>query len=105
LRTHIPKQKIIRPAIDSGKLGVLQNLLVALRQTKEKIVLVSNFTSTLDVLQVLLGSKGMIWCRLDGNTDSNKRQHIVNQFNIVDTDTCCTHRFSPIFSLLFGAGD
>jgi DNA repair and recombination protein RAD54B len=63
---------------------------MALRQTKEKIVLVSNFTSTLDVLQVLLGSKGMTWCRLDGNTDTNKRQQIVDQFNIADADTCCT---------------
>lgn len=37
----------------------------------------------------------MTWCRLDGDTESSKRQQIVDQFNSVDADTCCT---SPSFT-------
>jgi DNA repair and recombination protein RAD54B len=81
----------IPPKSDSGKLAVLANLLHILHSTtSEKIVLVSNFTSTLNVLQNLLSSKRYSWCRLDGDTDQNKRQQIVDNFNRVDAKTCCT---------------
>jgi DNA repair and recombination protein RAD54B len=75
--------------LDSGKLSVLADLLHTLRETKEKIVLVSNFTRTLDILQALLQAHNMSWCRLDGSTESSKRQQIVDHFNRVDADTCC----------------
>jgi len=74
---------------DSAKLGILESLLKELRPTREKIVLVSNFTKTLDILQSLLQSLNFTWCRLDGDTDSSKRQHIVDQFNSYDSKTCC----------------
>ena len=91
LKSVLPgKGAYIRPAMDSGKLSVLEPLSPRLRKTAEKVVLVSNFTKTLDVLQFLLQSNGMTWCRLDGDTESSKRQQIVDQFNSVDADTCCT---------------
>ena len=75
---------------NSGKLSILKNLLTTVRaQTQEKIVLVSNFTSTLDILQSLLQSINVTWCRLDGDTDPSKRQTIVDNFNRVDPQTCC----------------
>ena len=81
---------------DSGKLAVLENLLHILHSTTcEKVVLVSNFTSTLNVLQNLLSSKNYSWCRLDGDTDQNKRQQIVDNFNRVDAKTCCTLTLRP----------
>ena len=80
----------IRPARNSGKLAVLRSLLLRLRNTTmEKIVLVSNFTSTLDVLQSLLTANNMTWCRLDGTTDNSKRQQLVSYFNRVNSDDCC----------------
>ena len=80
----------IQPARNSGKLAVLRSLLLRLRNTTmEKIVLVSNFTSTLDVLQSLLTANNMTWCRLDGTTDNSKRQQLVSYFNRVNSDDCC----------------
>jgi DNA repair and recombination protein RAD54B len=80
----------ISSAQDSGKLSVLQNFLVELhRMTAEKVVIVSNFTKTLDLLQTVLQTNKMTWCRLDGDTDSSKRQLIVDKFNACDSKTCC----------------
>lgn len=74
-------------ASSSGKLRVLDRLLGALKaHTDEKIVLVSNYTSTLDVLQNLLSSRGLSWLRLDGSTPADKRQGLVDKFNRVDSD-------------------
>jgi DNA repair and recombination protein RAD54B len=87
----------IRPSQDSGKLSVLQSLLAELhRLTSEKVVVVSNFTKTLDLLQALLQANNMTWCRLDGDTDPSKRQIIVDKFNSCDSKTCCTPPRGPL---------
>ncbi|EWC47145.1 hypothetical protein DRE_03514 [Drechslerella stenobrocha 248] len=71
----------------SGKLRVLEKLLVTLKKTtKEKVVLVSNYTSTLDILEKMLNSKGFHHLRLDGKTPTNKRQDLVDRFNRVSSD-------------------
>ncbi|KAK6524845.1 helicase [Arthrobotrys megalospora] len=71
----------------SGKLKVLEKLLVTLKKTtKEKVVLVSNYTSTLDILEKMLNSKGFHHLRLDGKTPANKRQDLVDKFNHVNSD-------------------
>src|SRR2546423_11087680 len=81
----------VQPARDSGKLSVLRSLLIHLRHTTlEKIVLVSNFTSTLDLLEQLLIANNMKWCRLDGTTDNSKRQQVVTGFNQASADDCCS---------------
>ncbi|KAK6346262.1 helicase [Orbilia blumenaviensis] len=71
----------------SGKLKVLERLLVTLKETtQEKVVLVSNYTSTLDILEKMLNSKGFHHLRLDGKTPANKRQDLVDKFNRVSSD-------------------
>ncbi|KAF8425851.1 SNF2 family N-terminal domain-containing protein [Tirmania nivea] len=71
----------------SGKLRVLERMLVTLRRTTdEKIVLVSNYTSTLDLLQSMLSGKGYSFLRLDGSTPAAKRQDVVDKFNRVDSE-------------------
>ncbi|KAI9892739.1 MAG: helicase [Vezdaea aestivalis] len=70
------------PSASSGKLLVLQRLLLHLRNdTDEKIVLVSNYTSTLDLLQSHLESNNWRFLRLDGSTPQSKRQDLVDTFN------------------------
>ena len=49
--------------------------------TDEKVVLVSNYTSTLDLLATLLTSLSLPYLRLDGSTPSSKRQELVDSFN------------------------
>ncbi|KAI9766879.1 MAG: helicase [Geoglossum simile] len=70
------------PVASSGKMRVLDRMLGVLRETtEEKIVLVSNYTSTLDILQNLLAARGLNFLRLDGSTPSAKRQGLVDTFN------------------------
>jgi DNA repair and recombination protein RAD54B len=66
----------------SGKVQVLDRLLHQISSTTdEKVVLVSNYTSTLDVLQSLLASMDYTVLRLDGSTPASKRQDLVDRFN------------------------
>jgi DNA repair and recombination protein RAD54B len=69
-------------AAASAKLQVLDTLLHQLRtSTTEKIVLVSNYTSTLDMLAALLSSLDYTYLRLDGKTPASQRQSLVDKFN------------------------
>ncbi|KAI9814176.1 MAG: helicase [Pycnora praestabilis] len=73
----------------SGKLRVLDHMLQHLHSTtKEKIVLVSNYTSTLDLLATHLSSLSMPYLRLDGSTPTSKRQDLVDTFNRTPASTC-----------------
>ncbi|KAF7227295.1 transcript variant X1 [Nothobranchius furzeri] len=68
---------------DSGKLMVLSDLLSAIRQLSpsDRVVLVSNYTQTLDLLQDLCVHMGYTFCRLDGHTPTSQRQRLVDSFN------------------------
>ncbi|KAF3273530.1 DNA-dependent ATPase protein rad54 [Orbilia oligospora] len=71
----------------SGKMLVLDRMLARIRQdTNDKIVLISNYTQTLDVFEKLARSKGYGFLRLDGTMNVNKRQKLVDKFNNPDGD-------------------
>jgi DNA repair and recombination protein RAD54B len=73
------------PLIASSKMRVLDRLVRHISEkTKEKIVLVSNYTSTLDLLGQHLSSLSLSYLRLDGSTPAAKRQGLINQFNKTD---------------------
>ena len=77
-------------ASSSGKFKTLDKMLQHLKKTTtEKIVLVSNYTSTLDLFEKLLRSRDYTFFRLDGKTPANKRQDIVDRFNRLDADKAC----------------
>ena len=77
------------PSLSSTKLQTLGRLLCQLRSlTQEKIVLVSNYTSTLDLLQQYLTAQGLTYLRLDGSTPSSKRQDLVDSFNRTPANIC-----------------
>ncbi|KAJ8558441.1 hypothetical protein K7X08_005207 [Anisodus acutangulus] len=66
----------------SGKMHVLARLLAQLRQkTDDRIVLVSNYTQTLDLFSQLCRERRYPFLRLDGTTSISKRQKLVNSFN------------------------
>jgi DNA repair and recombination protein RAD54B len=68
---------------DSGKLVVLDQLLSSIRSTNpsDKCVVVSNHTTTLDLIQQLCSFRGYSFVRLDGQTKTENRMSIVNAFN------------------------
>ena len=67
----------------SSKLHALDVLLATLRLRKpdEKAVIVSNFTSTLDLVEALARDRGYGLMRIDGSVPTNKRQSLVDCFN------------------------
>ncbi|RDB25350.1 DNA repair and recombination protein RAD54B [Hypsizygus marmoreus] len=66
----------------SGKLRALAKLLQIIRSTTdEKCVLVSHYTSTLNILEAFCRTKKYAYYRLDGQTPATKRQEYVNTFN------------------------
>ncbi|XP_062836241.1 DNA repair and recombination protein RAD54B isoform X2 [Anolis carolinensis] len=68
---------------DSGKLIVLVQLLRAIHDLRpsERVVVVSNYTQTLNILQEVCKRYGYSYTRLDGSTPVSQRQQIVDSFN------------------------
>ncbi|MCJ1392410.1 DNA-dependent ATPase protein rad54 [Xylographa bjoerkii] len=66
----------------SGKMAVLDRMLARIRQdTNDKIVLISNYTQTLDIFDKLCRARNYGVLRLDGTMNVNKRQKLVDRFN------------------------
>jgi SWI/SNF-related matrix-associated actin-dependent regulator of chromatin subfamily A member 5 len=65
----------------SGKLAVLDMLLCSLYKKGHRVVLFSQFTSVLDILDDYCTMRGWNYCRFDGSTARAKRNYVVNSFN------------------------
>lgn len=60
----------------------LERILMSVYEARdEKIVVVSNWTSTLDLIQDMCVAKRYNFLRLDGSTAQKKRQELVDKFN------------------------
>ncbi|XP_055387996.1 DNA repair and recombination protein RAD54-like [Condylostylus longicornis] len=71
----------------SGKLMLLDIMLAAIKtNTNDKIVLVSNYTQTLDLFEKLSRKRKYKYVRLDGTMTIKKRSKVVDQFNNPDSD-------------------
>ena len=75
----------VRPEL-SGKLMVLDCLLASIKSTStDKIVLVSNYTQTLDLFEKLCHKRTYRYVRLDGTMSIKKRAKVVDNFNDPNT--------------------
>nr|XP_020476561.1 DNA repair and recombination protein RAD54-like [Monopterus albus] len=73
--------KTVEPQL-SGKMLVLDYILAMTRTTSsDKVVLVSNYTQTLDLFEKLCRSRRYLYVRLDGTMSIKKRAKIVERFN------------------------
>ncbi|WVQ85306.1 hypothetical protein IAT38_007471 [Cryptococcus sp. DSM 104549] len=78
----IPSSININDVTTSGKMLMLDKMLHAMyTTTEEKVVVVSNWTATLDLIQGLLKNKKYAYLRLDGSTPQKQRQELVDRFN------------------------
>jgi len=83
----------------SGKFKVLDLLLAIVRSTSnDKVVLVSNYTQTMDFFEKLCQLRNYGFTRLDGSMAIKKRMKVVDKFN----DPANTNEF--IFMLSSKAG-
>lgn len=64
-----------------SKVNVLVPLLLEFQKVNEKVVLVSNYTQSLDFLELVLLKLNIQYSRLDGSTPSKLRDKLVVDFN------------------------
>ena len=64
-----------------GKMMTLQLLLRKWRKQGHKVLLFSNLTSMLDLLQCFCVTEGHNYLRLDGSTPASGRQLLVDEYN------------------------
>lgn len=68
----------------SGKMFVLYRLMKEMRKPgngNDKIVIISNYTQTLDLIGRMCRENSWGFCRLDGSITMKKRQKMVDEFN------------------------
>ncbi|ESS65473.1 transcription activator [Trypanosoma cruzi Dm28c] len=73
----------------SGKMMILDKLLYRLRREKEekhKVLIFSQFTTMLDILEDYCGMRGFRVCRIDGNTSGYDRDAQMAAFNSPNSD-------------------
>ncbi|TRY68060.1 hypothetical protein DNTS_003641 [Danionella cerebrum] len=67
--------------LDSGKLSLLAQLLHSFKEKGDRVVLFSQFTMMLDILEVFLQHHKHRYNRLDGSTPISERIGLIDQFN------------------------
>jgi SWI/SNF-related matrix-associated actin-dependent regulator 1 of chromatin subfamily A len=66
---------------DSGKFQLLDDLLPQIRGKGDRVLIFSQFTMLLDVLERYLKIRGHKYMRLDGQTPVQERQELIDKFN------------------------
>jgi len=80
----------------SGKLVLLDKLLPRLKENGHRILIFSQFTMMLDVLEDYLSSREVNFERIDGSITGNKRQQAIDRFQAPNRD----EKESPFIMLL-----
>ena len=66
--------------MDSGKVSRLASLLQNYKEAGDRVLVFSQFTMVMDIVERVLETLGMRFFRLDGNTNINDRQTMIDQF-------------------------
>lgn len=82
--------------MNSGKVDVLIRLLKAYKANGDRVLIFSQFTLVLDILEAILETSRIQFTRIDGGTRVNERQTIIDDFRDDKTTTA--------FLLSTGAG-
>ncbi|KAJ3632141.1 hypothetical protein Zmor_019146 [Zophobas morio] len=65
---------------DSGKFSYLEETLPVFKQQNDRVIIFSQFTMMLDILEYYLKEREMKFLRLDGNTAVEERQKLLDSF-------------------------
>ncbi|RAL44280.1 hypothetical protein DM860_015640 [Cuscuta australis] len=76
------KEEIVRA---SGKIELLDRLLPKLRKAGHRVLLFSQMTRLMDILEIYLQLNEFKYLRLDGGTKTEERGSLVKQFNAPDS--------------------
>uniref|UniRef100_A0A1D1Y7W7 Chromodomain-helicase-DNA-binding protein 1 n=2 Tax=Anthurium amnicola TaxID=1678845 RepID=A0A1D1Y7W7_9ARAE len=81
--------KVERIVLSSGKLVILDKLLIRLRETNHRVLIFSQMVRMLDILAEYLSLRGFQFQRLDGSTRADLRQQAMEHFNASGSDDFC----------------
>eukprot|EP00878_Enallax_costatus_P003452 GHUV01003663.1.p1 GENE.GHUV01003663.1~~GHUV01003663.1.p1 ORF type:complete len:1042 (+),score=456.73 GHUV01003663.1:458-3583(+) len=70
---------------NSGKMVLLDKLLKRLQERGSRVLVFSQMTRMLDILEDYCVYKGMGYCRIDGNTGGDDREYMIDEFNRPDS--------------------
>ncbi|XP_035000891.2 helicase SRCAP isoform X2 [Hippoglossus stenolepis] len=79
MRTQFPDLRLIQ--YDCGKLQILHTLLRKLKTGGHRVLIFTQMTRMLDILEQFLNYHGHIYLRLDGSTRVEMRQSLMERFN------------------------
>lgn len=79
MATQFPDPRLIQ--YDCGKLQTLDRLLRQLKDKQHRVLIFTQMTRMLDVLEAFLNYHGHIYLRLDGTTRIEQRQILMDRFN------------------------
>ena len=74
---------------NSGKMQLLNKLLPKLKSKGSRVLIFCQMTRVLDILEDYLRLVGHEYCRIDGNTDGEKRDSQMEEFNAPDSSKFC----------------
>jgi len=79
LSSFFPDRKLVQ--FDSGKLQSLANVLRELKKGKHRVLIFTQMSKMLDILEAFLNLNGHTYLRLDGGTAVDRRQRLMDKFN------------------------
>ncbi|KAG6542742.1 hypothetical protein Mapa_015817 [Marchantia paleacea] len=81
-------EEALRTMVDvSGKLMFLEKLLPMLKNGGHRVLLFSQMTKMLDIIEDFLGFMGLSFSRIDGTTSATDRQKLIAEFNHPQSST------------------
>jgi SNF2 family DNA or RNA helicase len=79
LSSFFPDKKLIQ--FDAGKLQTLATLLRTLKLGGHRVLIFTQMSKMLDILEAFLNLNGHTYLRLDGSTGVERRQRLMDRFN------------------------
>jgi len=74
---------------NSGKMSLLHKLLPKLKAKESRVLIFSQMTRVLDILEDYMNYNGYEYCRIDGSTDGEKRDAQMDIFNSPGSSKFC----------------
>lgn len=72
-----------------GKLNMVDKLLKKLKERGSRVLIFTQMTRILDILEDFMHMRGYNYCRLDGQTDYETRERSIREFNAEGSEKFC----------------
>ena len=72
-----------------GKLNMVDKLLKKLKENGSRVLIFTQMTRILDILEDFMFMRGYKYCRIDGNTDYETRERGIDEFNAPNSEKFC----------------